>query len=126
MIFRRLELICFWLIAFMFVSAASWPLFSAAPVPLSGLRSFTNHVAAWPMAIFYFAAVAWLTVMCQHSRDWLLVLSGIALCLFVVIGLFVSLPYGLACAFLSGMLRRTASQVAPNNSFKPKPLRGSA
>ena len=119
MTFQRFERVAFCVLALLFVLAAAWPRVTSEPFLLPGLRSLGEHPTGLPLSLFYLAAAIWRAIPRWHHHDNMLVLAGFLLCLFLVIGFFVSYTFGLSCLLLCMSLIRAAREVAPNNSFNP-------
>jgi hypothetical protein len=114
--FRTLEaaLIVAWAITFSL--AGAWIHVSGNPFPLPGLQKLAEADSLGRMlqvAAVVLAAV-WLAVRSWHTRDRLLVFSGMAVALFLMGFIFIGVPFGLAFGCFAGIARERARKIQPS------------
>ncbi|NRF65765.1 hypothetical protein HLB44_02075 [Aquincola sp. S2] len=101
-----------WLAAAAAIVAASWPHLFGAEVPLPGLRGLSAPTVGWPLSVASLAMAVFLSLPRLLSRDRLLVCAGIALCLFVVLVVYVSPVFAGVFALMAGSIIREVRPTA--------------
>lgn len=100
---RKSTKIIIWIFAMLLSVAALWSYFTDANFPLPGLVKFAGQQKIYSIAeaSVIVGMAIFLSVGRWQTRDNLLVLKGVALCLWVIGMLYVSIPFGLAAWVVS-------------------------
>jgi len=110
-----------WLWAVTFLVAAFWSNFAAAPIPLPGLAQVVASEHRVPMAIFLLGSAVWYSMPRYVTEGRLQVFLGACIALAIVGFWAVSVPFGIACAFLahSAAARKGWARVHAPSHEKP-------